>query len=234
MELKKQDKILIENVIDKLKKGKYTKFLDERELNIVLPILNKEKISYNIYKTFNDCNYYILYSNLLPKVSILRINCKKTLRHQDIMGSVYNLGIDKAVIGDIIVDEYNDIIVLDYISDYIINNLLKIGKYEIEIIKVNIDKRKDYIPQYLTYNKTVASNRIDVVISKVINTSRSIVEEKIKNKEIFLNYEILKEKDYKLKEGDIFSIRKYGKYKFLKIVKTTKKNNLLIEYLKYN
>ena len=68
----------------------------------------------------------------------------------------------------------------------------------------------------------------------MINTSRSIVEEKIKNKEIFINYEILKNKDYKLKEGDIFSIRKYGKYKFIKIIKITKKNNLLIEYLKYN
>lgn len=234
MELKKQDKILIENVVDKLKKGKHTKFLDERELNVVIPILNKKKIFYNIFKTFNDCNYYILYSSIFPKTSILRISCKNDLRHQDIMGSVYNLGIDKDVIGDIIVDEYNDIIVLDYISDYLINNLLKIGKYEVDIAKIDIEERKDYIPQYLTYNKTVVSNRIDVVISKVINTSRSIVEEKIKNKEIFLNYEILKDKDYKLKEGDIFSIRKYGKYKFLKIIKTTKKNNLLIEYLKYN
>ena len=36
-----------------------------------------------------------------------------------------------------------------------------------------------------------------------------------------------------LKENDIFSIRRYGKYKFSKIVKNTKKDNIIIEYHKF-
>ena len=36
-----------------------------------------------------------------------------------------------------------------------------------------------------------------------------------------------------LKENDIFSIRRYGKYKFVGIVKSTKKNNFIVRYLKY-
>ena len=74
---------------------------------------------------------------------------------------------------------------------------------------------------------------MDVVISKIINTSRGNTLEKIKNNEIYLNYELLTKPTYSLKENDIFSIRKYGKYKFIGIVNETKKGSLIIKYLKY-
>jgi RNA-binding protein YlmH len=50
---------------------------------------------------------------------------------------------------------------------------------------------------------------------------------------IILNYSLLKDGSINLKENDIFSIRKYGKYKFNKIIKNTKKDNIIIEYYKY-
>ena len=36
-----------------------------------------------------------------------------------------------------------------------------------------------------------------------------------------------------VKENDIFSVRKFGKYKFIGIEKTTRKDNYIIKYLKY-
>ena len=36
-----------------------------------------------------------------------------------------------------------------------------------------------------------------------------------------------------LREGDIFSIRKYGKYKFNGVLKETKKGGYIIEILQY-
>ena len=84
-----------------------------------------------------------------------------------------------------------------------------------------------------TKNIIVPSLRIDAVISKIINTSRSNSVDLIKNKCVILNYSILKNDSTILKENDIFSIRKYGKYKFSKVVKNTKKDNIIIEYFKY-
>jgi len=55
----------------------------------------------------------------------------------------------------------------------------------------------------------------------------------IKKKEIILNYDFLKNNSYKLKENDTFSIKKIGKFKFNKVLKTTKSNHLIIEILKY-
>ena len=83
------------------------------------------------------------------------------------------------------------------------------------------------------YQTTVMSERLDAVIAKIIGTSRNIVLEKIKNKEVILNYEIANKSNYILKEGDIFSIRKYGKYKYIGTLSKTKKDKLIIEYQKY-
>ena len=55
----------------------------------------------------------------------------------------------------------------------------------------------------------------------------------MKNKEIILNYDILKNNSYQLKENDVFSIRRFGKYKYIKIIKQTKNSNFIIECHKY-
>ena len=50
---------------------------------------------------------------------------------------------------------------------------------------------------------------------------------------MIVNYDVMNKNSYILKENDIFSIRRYGKYKFVGIVKSTKKNNFIVRYLKY-
>ena len=56
---------------------------------------------------------------------------------------------------------------------------------------------------------------------------------KIKNKDILVNYKVLANNSYVFREGDIFSIRKFGKYKFSGVVKMTKKDNYVICCFKY-
>ena len=56
---------------------------------------------------------------------------------------------------------------------------------------------------------------------------------KIKNGDIYLNYELLTKPTYMLKENDIFSIKKCGKYKFNGIINETKKGNIIVNISKY-
>lgn len=232
MDLKKQDKILIENSIEKIRKGKSTNFLDSREIKLIIPYLNKYKIDYNIFYPYEEASYGIIYNNL-PNLSLLRIKTKNKLRHQDIMGSLYNLNLSKGIIGDIIIHNQYDIVVMDYMSDYIINNLTMISRYNVSLEKRDIAEIRDYVPGYETLTLNVSSNRIDLVISKIINKSRNDVIDLIKKKEIILNYDVLSKNNYLLKEGDVFSIHKYGKYKFVRIVGTTKKERLIMEIKKF-
>ena len=108
-----------------------------------------------------------------------------------------------------------------------------IGNNSVKLEEIDINYLSNYKRKYEEYKIIVSSLRIDNVISKIIKTNRDRVIDKIKNKEVILNYEIVNKNSILLKENDIFSIRRYGKYKFIGIEKSTKKDNYVIRYLKY-
>ena len=222
----------IDNNIQKIMSGKYTYFLDEKEFKeISYKLKNK---NYEIYKPYKDSEKLILYNNEIPDVSLYKINCIDKLRHQDILGSIMNLGISSSYLGDIIIDNYNYYFYLiSTLDNFIKDNLNKIGSKFITLEKIDIKLLESYERKYEENEIIVSSLRIDNVISKIINTNRKEVLNKIKEKQVILNYDILTKNEYVLKENDIFSIRKHGKYKFVSVVNNTKKNNLVIKYLRY-
>lgn len=228
--MNKLDKYYIEKELDKFNNNGYTGFLNELEYNHIKNILNKQHIKYDTYRSFLYADRVIIY-NKLPEVTCFNIITNNTLKHSDIMGSLYNFNIDEDIIGDIIVDDNKYyFIVLSKMKDYIKNNLSKIGKYNISlnITDIPIKERKFKELEFI-----VSSTRIDTVISRLINTNRKNIDELISNKDVTLNYNILTNKSYLLKEDDIFSIRRYGKYRYIGIKKTTKKDNIVITLQKY-
>ena len=75
--------------------------------------------------------------------------------------------------------------------------------------------------------------RLDNVVSKVVNKSRRQIDEMIDNKEILLNYEEIKNGNMILKEEDVLSIRRNGKYKVIGVDGITKRNNIVLKLVKY-
>ena len=222
----------IEKYVDRLINGEPTDFLNPIDLINLKSKLNKKQ--YKIYKPTLDSEKVILYNKKEPNISLYEIKTNNTLRHQKILGSLFNLNIDETMFGDIIIkDNHYYIFIINLIEDYFISNFNKIGKYNITLKKVDNDLLKNYERKYEKIELIVTSLRIDTVISRIIHTNRDSIKDKIKNKEIYLNHELLKRVDYKLKEDDIFSIRKFGKYKFIKIINTTKKDNYVILLNKY-
>ncbi len=193
-----------------------------------------KKDQYQIFRPYPDSNKIILYSKTPPNVILYEIKSKVTLRHQDILGSIFALNITNEMFGDIIVDnDHYYIFILEMIDNYIKSNLLFIKNSPIELERRDIDYLKDYHQKYEEHEIIVSSLRIDTIISRIININRHGVADKIKNREILINYEILQKSSYLLKENDVFSIRKYGKFRFIGIEKTTKKDNYIIKYQKY-
>ena len=223
---------LIKKYVEKIKRGESSGFLDPLELKTVISKLKKNE--YEIYSVYEECDKKILYKNNIPNVKLYKINSYEKLKHKEIMGSLYSLSIDKSMIGDIIIDEDNYYFyIIDKMSSFIENNLFMIGNKYVTIEEIDISKMKDYKKKYEIKNMIVSSLRMDTIVSKITNTSRNNSIELIKNKNVILNYSILKDGSITLKENDIFSIRRYGKYKFSKVIKNTKKDNIVIEYFKY-
>lgn len=218
--------------IEKLLRGNSTLFLDGREFNLVKSRVKSK--GYKIYRPFVDATKVILYSSDLPKVSLYKIKSYEKLRHQEILGSILGLDIAPEYLGDVIVDgdDYY-FYIISSLDDYISENLKYCGNKSVQLEKIDSDYLKDYTLKYEENEIIVSSLRIDNVVSKIIGTNRDRVNDMIRDKYIIVNYEVLTKKTYILKPLDVFSIRRYGKYKFIGITNKTKKGKFVIKYLKY-
>ena len=222
----------IEKNVEKIKRGDSTGFITLNIYNDVIRYLKKDE--YSTYYTYPDCDKVIIYSNKEPKVKLFRIDSYDKLSHQAIMGSLFGLNISSEVFGDIVL--YEDkfyVYLIDYISDLIVNELCMIGNSYVELVEVDIDYLRDFRRDYEELELIVSSLRIDTIIARLVNVNRDKAKDMIKNKLVTLNYNILNKYDYVIKEGDIFSIRKLGKYKYVGIIKMTKKDNYIIKIDKY-
>jgi RNA-binding protein YlmH len=222
----------IEKIIDSLYNKGYTNFLNPKDLSLVKGKLTKNE--YKVYELYPESNKVILYKKDKPNIKLYQISSKVSLRHQDILGTIFSLGIKEDTFGDII--KYEDsfyIFLLPHLEDYFKYNLIEIRNNKVELVEVDIDISNNFKQEYEIKEYIVTSLRIDNVVSTITNESRNQVLDKFKNKEVVLN----NDEDIKptriLRDNDTFSIRKYGKFKFNKILKTTKKGGFIIEMLMY-
>ena len=222
----------IQKNLNRLNNGCHTYFLDPSE-----QIQLKRKLGKSNYNTFSpniDSEKVIFYNNSEPEVLLYEIISKQPLRHQDILGTMYSLNISKEMYGDIIIDNGRYYIyILKLFQNYFEMNFNKVKNTSVELKELELDYLSSYERKYEEIELIVSSERIDTIISHIINTSRNSIKDKVKDKEILLNHEVLKNLSYVLKENDTFSIRKIGKFKYIGIVKTTKSNNYIVKVLKY-
>lgn len=225
------DIYIISKNVEKIIKGGSTNFLDLRMQNMVKRKLGK--INYNIYYPYKDSEKVIFFVLKYPNVSLYEIKSNTILKHQEIMGTLFSLGIDSSMYGDILIKNNRYYIyVLDVIEKYLISNLTMIKSNRVELEKIDIDYLKDYERNYEIIEFIVSSERIDTVIAHLTHTNREEINKKMKDREILVNCDYPK-KAYTLKVGDIFSIRKYGKYKYMGVINQTKKNNVVVRIYKY-
>ena len=207
-------------------------FLDPKEL---LEIKGKlKKNTYNVYYPYKDSEKCIVYNYEKPEVLLYEIIINKKVRHQDILGSMYALNIDSSLFGDIlIIDNHYYIYIFPLVRNYFESNFTKVGNSSVILKEIPLSTLEDYERDYEEIELIVSSNRIDTIVSMLAHTSRSNIPLMIKKKEIMLNYDFLKDNSYKLKENDVFSIKRIGKYKYIGVIKNTKSNHYIIKILKY-
>src|SRR5690625_2877656 len=187
---RKDEQPFIENVIgwirevENLYVPKLTDFLNPRERFIVKSLVGSDLLV-SAYGAFADAermrmliypNYYEP-SNDDFRVTVFNINYASkfiTLAHQDVLGSMMSLGIDRGKFGDIqIGDEEVQFAVTAELKDYIIANFTSIGKAKISVTPVT--ESADLLVSTDTWKESlqvVSSMRLDAVIAAVTNISR--------------------------------------------------------------
>ena len=222
----------IEKNLEKLSRDEPTNFLTYNIYNELIKKLPKN--NYQIYTPYTDSDKLILYTKKVPNIKLYKINSYNQLTHQSILGSLFALNITPETFGDIVLFNNNFYIFLtEQISTLVSTELTIIGNEKVKLEEANPNLLKDYTRNYQDIEIIVSSLRIDNVLSKLLETNRNKTKDIITNKLVTLNYNTLTKTDYILKQNDIFSIKKYGKYKYINIIKTTKKDNYIILIKKY-
>ena len=148
------------------------------------------------------------------------------VEHRNILGAVHNLGINFNRFGDIIVLENEVYIFVDEeIADYIAMEFTKAGRVNldfqrVDLAEVGIEKK------YEDFEIVSLSFRIDSIVAKITNKSRSKVKEFLEQDFIKLNHVVLRNGEKTCTSEDIISIRKYGRF----VVKGYTQNKKSLKY----
>ncbi|WP_064611378.1 YlmH/Sll1252 family protein [Streptobacillus moniliformis] len=195
-------------------------------------------ITPNIYKKLNNKygNIYtymegydrkqICFTPYIPEFdySVIEIKINNrfiTYIHKDFLGAIMGLNIKREMIGDIFVeDNIAYVLISNKVLDFVMNNLKSIGKND-AIIQISKKSNFSYTFQDIKIN--ICSNRLDNFISAITNLSRNKANQLIESGLVQIDYEICKEKDRKIYQNDILSIRKYGKYLISEELEDSKK-----------
>lgn len=237
--LKKEDKILISNILDKYMKyektgiSTYTNFLDVRILKIIENILKHLKIKYNIYKVNDVCEKSIIYFGEYDNFITIYKIVIKNITHSDVLGTLFFLGYDYDTIGDILIED--DYLYITNLTR--LNSLLESSLYSIKNRKVKPEIVSEMIltrERFITLKVNISSYRLDTIISKIAHIARNEACSYIKDKMVLLNYEEVTNISKIVNIEDIISIRKVGKFIIFKELYKTKKDNVFIEIKKYN
>lgn len=174
-----------------------------------------------------DCSYVVAgffpeeyqeYSMTLFPVTCICIKPVDTryttpLTHRDYLGAILNLGIERSMIGDIRIEEYNAFVFCKKEISSFIQEKLRMVKHTAVICSVieNIEE----IPkqQFEVFYRSVASPRLDNVVAAMVGKARGKAAELITQGKVIVDSSERTSVSYLCKDGCIISVRGYGKFR---------------------
>lgn len=159
--------------------------------------------------------------------------CK--LSHRDFMGSLLGLGVERSVIGDIIVtEEVSATVFCDIkIADFLVNEWHEVGHDRIKCARLEEDRIALPERRYAQISDTVASARLDCVVAALCNLARERARECVVSELCEIDYEKETRPDREVVAPALIAVRGYGKFRVLSIGGQTKKGRYRLSAQKF-
>ena len=148
------------------------------------------------------------------------------LSHRDFLGSLMNLGIEREMLGDIvIINNVGYLFAKEEICEYICSSLTKIKHTDVKV------STADSLPDgelYRTEMRKIqlSSERLDAVVAKTFSLSRDDAQALFKRGLIFVNGKCIENTSYTPKAGEVVSARGHGRLIYRGYDSTSKKGKL--------
>lgn len=182
--------------------------------------------------------YELLCNREISPIRVLRFNVKglkpKKLTHRDYLGALLAEGVKREKIGDILVGENQaDVIVQTEIAEYLKQNMFKVGSCSIDCKEMPLKEILERRENSTEIRVSVPSVRLDNMISKGFNISRSQATEAINRGIVYVNDFQAFKTDLMLKGGEKLVLRGKGKIIYKGEKGLSKKGKTIVALEKY-
>ncbi|MBR5516001.1 MAG: hypothetical protein IKU52_07340 [Clostridia bacterium] len=160
-----------------------------------------------------------------------------SLNHSSYLGALTALGIDRAKMGDIVLQENSAILFTDEkISEFLLTQpspLTRVGKDCVKLYEFEPEKNFGIERKYKEIFDTLASPRLDAAVSALACVAREKAKNIILSGSVQLNYLLEQRPDIQILNGDIITIRGTGKFLIVSVSEKTKKERYRLSAKKY-
>lgn len=157
-----------------------------------------------------------------------------TLSHRDFLGALMGAGIGRETVGDICVATGScDFFVAKRIAPYLLQNLESVGRTKIKLKEVPLAHAHIPQPEVQEIRDTLASLRLDSVISAGFRISRGTASEYVCAGKAVLNGLPCEKPDKAVEEGAVLSVRTLGKIRLKTVGGQTKKGRISVIIERY-
>ena len=205
----------------------YSDFLNLNELNIFQE--TRRKLPYIVTESFGGYElaerqiavfrpeaplFCTDYPVSCLKIVPLQEKFAEDLSHRDYLGAILKLGLDRSCLGDILVEESAvHLFCLSRMSSFICDNLTRVRHTSVYASPVEAGEFH-YEPKYKEITGTVASVRLDRLLSLAFGASRSSLTGLIEGGKVFVNGKLITSNGYQPREGDLVSVRGMGRFRY--------------------
>lgn len=151
------------------------------------------------------------------------------LQHGDFLGALLGLGIVRGKVGDI---HYHPdkgvcyVFVASEIADFIRLQLNQVHRVHVSTAVVDVSAFEPIPVDYEEMMLSVASLRLDGIVSDVVRMSRAKVLAPIKAGRCKVNWRVTEDPSAPLQEGDVVSLQGFGRFKILEVIGNSKSGRI--------
>lgn len=158
----------------------------------------------------------------------------RKLTHRDYLGALLSLGLERRVLGDICILSPSSAVVLVHsrILPYLVQNLQKVSSDTVTASPLEPGTKIPYMHRFELLSLTVASLRLDCIVSAAAGISREKAKQMITSGQVEVDFSPVLASDFSVSAGACLSVKGVGRFLFDGETGSTKKGNYRIEIRK--
>ncbi len=156
--------------------------------------------------------------------------------HRAVLGSLMALGLKRETLGDIYVSDNGHeayVVTLSAVAPFIADGLKTVGRDTVKVRIVTVDELPHISQHFCDLSLTLASLRLDALLSDALNLSRENAKKLIRAGRVSLNHSECTSTDKAFDEGDRVSVKGYGKLYIEAFQGKTQKDRFRVIVRKY-